>query len=152
MVNIYLYGHKLLKNSGRTESYCVFDNVKQKHIIDKLILHLNRRLDYDLKLREDLKPLLAIRPTVTQHSLKLCCTAVANDLDEEAFNKEYVIAANLLKDYDFKNPHNTLQTLHKLVPDQLLTHSTALARVVAAKPHSGDVERLVSKTLINDVV
>lgn len=51
--------------------------------------------------------------------------------------------------YNFKNPYETLNKLESLVPGQLPVLKCALARVVAAKPHSADVKRLISKKFKN---
>lgn len=83
---------------------------------------------------------------MSDESLKLCHAAVAPDFREDAFYTEYKIAANLLIDYDFKSPLDTLQTLQSLDPENLSVLKTALARVVAAKPHSTDVERLICES------
>lgn len=147
----YFYGHKLLENSGRstTTHSCVFNFSNRRSIIHALTLRLNQRLDYDIKLQEDLQPLLEIRTNNSDYSLKLCYRTIVSDCDENSFYREYNMAADLLTGYEFNNPLDTLQKLHTLVPDELPTLKLALARVVAAKPHSADVERLISKQLKN---
>lgn len=145
----YFYGHKLLENSGRssTTHSCVFDGLKRRTIINALMIRLNQRLDHDIKLQEDLAPLLEIKTTIANHSLKLCYAAIVPDCDENAFCGEYNTAAELLTGYEFTNPLHTLQKLCTVVPDpdELSCLKLALARIVAAKPHSADVERLISK-------
>lgn len=110
-------------------------------------MYLKGRLDLDIDLQEDLQPLLEIKRTVSEESLKRCYTAIAKDCDENTFYHEYRTAADLLLGHDFTNTLNTLQKLLELVPDELPILKLALARVSAAKPHSADVERLISKIL-----
>lgn len=67
------------------------------------------------------------------------------DLNKHSFYTEYALASNLLKEYDFEGPLETLQKLELLEPEKFDVLITALARVAAAKPRSADVERLIRK-------
>lgn len=72
---------------------------------------------------------------------------IVSDYDENVFYSEYMTAVQLLKDESPENPLDILKELNRRVPNQLLVLKNALARVAAAKPHSADVERLISKRL-----
>lgn len=139
------YGHELTKTNPRTRSGNTFfsDQIRNS-IIDTLIQNLNERLDYDVSLQDALQPLSSIKPITTRSSLKSCYDAIVPDLDEHQFYADYQKASNLLRNYQFVNPLDTLQKLQVKIPDQLNVLKIALARIVAAKPHSADVERLIS--------
>lgn len=143
---IYFYGHKLFENQGRstTNPTCVFTNSERTSIIHLLIQNINARLDDDIEMQESLKPLAAIKAIVSRQSLKRCYKFIVPDFDETTFSRYYSTAAELFEQCNFNNPEETLQTLHLLVPGELTVLKCALARVAAAKPHSADVERLIS--------
>ena len=50
-----------------------------------------------------------------------------------------------MKDHDCKTTVTILQMLQELCPKGLPIMKRGLARVAAAKPHSADVERLISE-------
>ncbi|KAJ6648066.1 hypothetical protein Bhyg_03291, partial [Pseudolycoriella hygida] len=105
--------------------------------------HLNERLDYDKELQENLRPLASITSSTTSSSLQLCHSTIIPDLSLVQFLRDYEIAANSLCGYKYKTPFDTLQKLQQLHPNELNVLKIALARVVAAKPHAADVERLI---------
>lgn len=110
-------------------------------IVDKLIQHLAVRFGLDEPLQMALRPL----STASLSELKTCHTAIIPDLDETLFTQEYYEAAHLLANFEFKTTLETLQTLQSICPSELSVLKRALARVAAAKPHSADIERLISK-------
>lgn len=148
------YGHVLTGNNTRTRrpTNSFFDAEIRKSIIHSLIELLNERLNYDRHLQEALQPLASITSTVTSQSLKLCYKTIIPDLDENDFYVDFAIATNLLKNYQFKTPLDTLRQLQLLEPHQLKLLKIALARIIAAKPHSADVERLISNTSPNMII
>lgn len=113
-------------------------------IICTLINHVNERMDFDIELQENLKPLAVISKTVSHQALKSCYKSIVPDLNEESFHNEYAVAADLLNEKEFDSPLKTLQELQRCIPEDLFVLKSALARVAAAKPHSSDVERLIS--------
>ena len=114
-------------------------------IVEKLIQHLTIRLGLDEPLQMALRPLSNISATASLSELKTCHTTIIPDLDETLFTQEYYEAAHLLANFEFKTTLETLQTLQSICPSELSVLKRALARVAAAKPHSADVERLISK-------
>lgn len=77
--------------------------------------------------------------------LDRCWSFIAPDLDQDEFLFDYYAAAGVLN-YD-NAPDNVtpLQTLKKLTEHEgFRTLKIALAKVAVLKPHSADVERLIS--------
>ncbi len=99
-----------------------------------------------------MQPLAKICPSVTKNDLQSCLSFIGPDLDQNTFVFEYYKAAHMLQDIQCYTALSTLQAIHKLYPDGLHTLKSALSRVVAAKPHSADVERLISKYRIMFIV
>lgn len=148
---VYFFGHNLLRNSNRTSrlARCTFTIVERKLIINTLIQLMNTRLDFDIELQRKLEPLGSMKTSVCYQELQSCYELIVPDLNENAFHTDYASAFNLLKDYDIEDPLQILQKLELLAPGKFEVLKTALARVAAAKPHSADVERLISKNLTN---
>lgn len=147
----YFFGHKLLKNNNRSSrtATCTFSATERKLIIDTLIKHINTRLDYDISLQKNLEPLNSIKASLCRQKLKSCYEVVVPDLNEKAFYTDYASASTLLKEHDVEGPLDILQKLELLAPRRFDVLKVALARVAAVKPYSADVERLISKELIN---
>lgn len=137
--DVRFYNRKLINTSTRRSAFS-FTTPQRHHIIRSLIHHLNLRIDLDASLHKTLQPLANISSSVSQEDLKLCYLFIIPDLDEKTFFSDYKTATEFLKDATLAS----LQTLHKISPDHLHTMKIALARVLAAKPHSADVERLIS--------
>lgn len=146
----YFFGHKLLTYSGRSNRLgrCTFTELNRKRIIETLINLINERMSFDLELQDNLKPLAEINRSFSRQSLQLCHKAIIPDLNEEEFYVDYALAGDLLNGKKFDSPLQTLGELIQLDPDNLMVLKTCLARVAAAKPHSSDVERIISKTII----
>lgn len=114
-------------------------------IIDKLVGHLKIRLSLDADLLKSFKPLLSMSLATSEEDLKTTHAVIVPDVDQEIFISEYYEAAALLID---EPPRTVLDTLKKLIsinPGHLQSIQTSLARILAAKPHSADVERLISE-------
>lgn len=146
--DMVFHGHKL-ETEGRTRNSSIyaFTSEKREAIVKSLLKHLNERLEYDDFLRECLKPLHPISVTSSTYCLQLCRQCIVPDFDESVFISEYRAAANLLQDYEFKSPLDTLRSLQELSTESFLVLKKALARLAAAKPHSADVERFISKDI-----
>lgn len=112
-------------------------------IINLLTQNICERLDADIIVDETLHPLKQINSTTSAESLELCHSFIVPDLDHQVFCTQYFIAADLLKNVECKSVHDSLQKLNELSND-LSVLKVALARAVVAKPHSSDVERLIS--------
>lgn len=140
---IIFYGHKLLKASGK-QSFS-FNSYNRQRVIQSLIKQINIRINFDSTLHETIQPLVNISFGVQEQDLKICHDFLVSDLNQNTFLCEYHEAAELLKDTDCDTPLTSLRTLNEMSPDGLSTIKIALARIVATKPHSADVERLISK-------
>lgn len=123
-----------------------FTTTKRHHILSSLILILTISLDDSLL--EKIAPLPKISSFTTEDDLNACYSFIPRDMDKEKFFSEYFDAAELLKDFECDTGR---ESLRKLTPDRLQTTKLALARVVAAKPTSADVERLMVKSKIKSI-
>lgn len=139
---ISFHGIKLKKSVHKAYSFKAQTRMK---IVDKMIQHLAIRLALDDPVQMTLSPLSNIRATASLSELKTCHAMIIPDLDETVFTREYYEAANLLTEYKFKTTLKTLQKIQSICPNELSVIKRALARVAAAKIHSADVERLISK-------
>jgi hypothetical protein len=123
----------------------LFTPTTRQHIIGKLIQDLKMRLDLDLPLIKAFEPLLSINSLASLEDLKMCHAVVAPDIDENIFISDYYNAAALLNNDESCNPHEALKKLIEISPHHLSSIKSSLARILAAKPHSADVERLISE-------
>lgn len=145
----HFYGFKLTRNgplrNGRQQH--LFTVTKLKNIIDTLIKNLKIRIGLDNSLYESLKPLEKIVASTLEVNLEACRSFIIPDMDGDSFISDYYAAADSYN-YENENECNTpLQSLKKLMefhPDEFHTLKIVLARVRALKPHSADVERLIS--------
>ena len=114
----------------------------RNEVIQSVVNFLNDRLDDDsLESTAALSPLNKLDPSATNDQLKACHNAICPDLSLLDFASEYRDAADI-EDLRKLNTQSLLRALASEKKCSTLT--TAIARVVAAKPHSADVERLVS--------
>ena len=114
----------------------------RSEVIQSIINFLNDRLDEDsLESTAALSPLKKLDPSATNDQLKACYNAICPDLSLLDFVSEYRDAADI-EDLKKLNTQSLLRALASEKKCSTLT--TAIARVVAAKPHSADVERLIS--------
>lgn len=137
---IFFFGNNLRNNSDTTFAY---GSPQRLSIINSLIDSIRERLSADDTFEAILQPLNDIKSTTSSESLLLCHSFIASDLDQEEFCEQYYQSADLLKDFQRKSAHESLQKLTEL-STELTVFKTALARAIAAKPHSSDVERLIS--------
>ncbi len=144
---VSLHGFRLKTNSSTSRTRRQpnsFSSAKRDLIITTLIKHLKIRLSLDDDLRSALKPLLKLNSSISQQDLDKCHSYIIPDKDKQTFSVEYSVAADKLKDFDCESPIISLQKLHEIQPDDFATLKVALARVAVLKPHSADVERLIS--------
>lgn len=130
-------------NLRYTNSTFTYGSPRRQTIISSLMELIRERLAADVILDEILQPLNEIKSTATSESLMRCHSFIAIDLDPQDFRVQYYESAELLKHFPRKNVHESLQKLVE-VSNELNVFKTALARAVVAKPHSADVERLIS--------
>lgn len=148
----HFYGIELEKEvPSRTKRGTFSFTAKDRQfIITHFVKHLKIRIGLDDTLYTALKPLVKILPSALERDVDNCGSFIIPDLDVEQFNLEYYEAADSLTSfYDkCKTPIETLKQLNDLHPhpDKCFTLKVALARVAAIKPHSADVERLISTT------
>lgn len=144
---VYFFGHKLI-TEGRTRSNnsaYAFTSEKREAIIRSLIEHLQERLEFDEHTQMSLTPLHPLDTTTSIDSLRSCHKFIASDFSESRFITEYRAAADLLQGYQCNSPLDNIKTLVSLSPEPFTAIKTALARLAAAKSHSADVERFISK-------
>lgn len=123
-----------------------FDATKRETIIDSLIKSLGDRLDTEIVSEEHLRPLSKLSSTMSCKALEYCHLYVIPDLNRESFYEEYFKAAEVLG--SCKNPYTILQKLHNVDAAEFSILKTALARAIVCKPHTSDVERLISNSTI----
>lgn len=148
----YLYGIELkLVNSfirtvkgRRTVVSTSFTLQKRRFIIQQLIQNFNVRLELDNGLLAAMEPLRVVSLSTPTEDLELCHSTFAPDFGRDQFVSDYYGAAEILNDYQCKTTLESLQKIIDVCPENLTSLKLALARVSAAKPHSADVERLIS--------
>lgn len=126
----------------RNATQLLFTRTTRINIIDKLIGHLTIRLDLDASLLTAFQPLFTINSSTSLGDLEDCHAIVAPDIDPNIFIADYY---ELLSDGQPRTALESLQKLCDVSPQHLHSIKTGLARILAAKPHSADVERLISK-------
>lgn len=144
-----LYGIPLKKAPVRWN--CSLSSATRQFIIRKLLGQLRIRLGIDESLQQTLRPLVDMKSTVSSQDLQQCYSFLLPDCDENGFYTEYYRAADLLRDCDCTTTLSYLQKLQELCPNDLSIMKCGLARVAAAKPHSADVERLISELKLLDL-
>lgn len=143
------HGHWLKQNPQRKKTNadfeCIFNEYHRKNIINALMQYLNERLDVECITYEHVKPLMHISTKTSHTSLNTCYLYLIPDLNRGTFYTEYFEAAESLKNFTCETLAATLKELHKINADKYKILKIALARAAVAKPHSADVERLISK-------
>lgn len=71
-----------------------------------------------------------------QVNLDICHGFIVSDFEKDAFLSEHTVAPHLLTGADCDTPRTFLHALNVI---------KGLAKIIVAKPHSGDVERLISE-------
>lgn len=126
--------HKYVSQKRDVSAVCV-------ELIDSLVEFLNERFEIDTELLKILKPFATLETT---SDLKMVHSILGKDLNLTDLSLEYTE----LLEHDKINQFRQL-SLADLIPvlvssQQFMTVTTILARILAAKPHSADVERLIS--------
>lgn len=139
-----LYGHILIPRSKN--SNCKFGLPERDSIIFSLITSIGERLGIDEVTDRHLMPLSVLSHATTHRALNLCHSFIVPDLNEADFVAEYRHALEFYKNAVFGTPYEILHALKiDSRTDRYPALTTALARAAAAKPHSSDVERLISR-------
>lgn len=148
--DMMFYGQNLIIESRtRNVSVYAYTFEKREAVVRSLLKHLDERMEIDQLKINSLAPLHPIIHTTSYESLKLCHTFIVPDFDESAFITEYRHASNLLQNYEFTTPINTLRALNEYPTESLGVLKTAVARFASMKPHSADVERFISNYFEN---
>lgn len=108
-----------------------------------MIQFLEEMFECDSRIREDILPLRKHDPYTSTEALKKCYKVVSPDLDFRLFCQEYFELA-CVAEYREYSPVQLLKILCRNKDGQFDTIKISLARLVAAKPHSADVERLIA--------
>lgn len=145
--NNILYGHTLIPRSRNSQ--CKFGEPERSALIRSLIKSLGDRLGVDEVADNHLRPLSVFQQSTTSRALKLCHTFIVPDMKESDFVAEYYQATELLKQTKFETPFEILHALRNgSFAGQYPALTAALVRAAVAKPHSSDVERLISKHML----
>jgi hypothetical protein len=127
-------------NKNVSESRC-FEAVRFE-VVASLAEYFTRRIpDSEFK---ELEPLRHILPTTTDNQLRECHKTIIPDMPLGDFVSSYreVCDQFSVKTLNALNPRDVITLICKTECWQTMT--VALARLLAAKPHSADVERLIS--------
>jgi hypothetical protein len=136
---------QLWQKCRRNQGHNAYVSETREHVavrlelIESVINFLTARLpDAEFS---SLEPLRKLNPLIADSALRDCHGAVAPDLALKDFACAYKEAAQSTN----LQALNARQLLHEtLKNEQWRPLSVALARIVASKPHSADVERLIS--------
>lgn len=139
---IWFHGIKLMKRGSRTFT---FTPQHRQNIIRSLINNVNMRIDLDSTLHSAIQSLVNIKSDAQQVDLEICHGFIASDLEKVTYLSEHKLAAELLRDVDCDTPKTYLLALKECSHEELHIIKIALARIIVAKPHSADVERLISE-------
>ena len=113
----------------------------QTEIIDSLVEFLTQRFSIDQQLTSIVKPFASLMP---EADVKSVHATISSDLDLQTLNMEYNEVMEMVNiETVRKAPLRDIVSL--LSPSEHYVNvTTTLARILAAKPHSADVERLIS--------
>jgi len=103
------------------------------------------RFGIDDTFQAAIKPLAEISSSASVEELKMCHYFVIPDLNQDSFILEYYETAEFLNRNKCETALASLEKIINMCPDQFNTVKCALGRTLAAKPHSADVERSISK-------
>lgn len=143
--NMSFYDTKLIIRSAHTRRCISFTTVKRKNIVHSMIQQLKMRLQLDSPLLKAYEPFINFCSTTPAETLELCHRTVASDLKGEIFKAEYYSAVDFLDAHQCNSTLDILKNLVERSSNGFSTIKIVLARIVATKPHSADVERLISK-------
>ena len=129
--------HHLYVNDSRT-----IEAVRNE-IVLSLENFLSERLQSDQW--KDLTPLAKLRVDVSDDERRACHKVIAPDCDLFEICQSYreAVAIPTMQD---KGPRSALNQIVDV--EEIKSLAIALARIIAAKPHSADVERLISRNNI----
>lgn len=116
---------------------------RRNAIITSMIRFLQQMFECDSRIRENILPLQKLDPDTSVEELKRCYDVTCPDLEFRVFCQEYFELA-CVAEYQEASPVQLLKILCRNKEGQFDTIKKGLARLVAAKPHSADVERLIS--------
>jgi hypothetical protein len=145
--SVYLHDHKFLTGGRLRSGPFEFSTNDRSNIIHSLIQNLNVYFDEDVDVQNSLAPLLELDPNVPYDKLNHCQSIIVPDMECESFCNEYYEAANLLTADERKNPLQNVLKLEQTCSKQFKVLKSALARGYAIKPHSADVENIISKSV-----
>ncbi|XP_050537960.1 uncharacterized protein LOC126903652 [Daktulosphaira vitifoliae] len=126
--------HKFVSQNRDYSAIC-------NEIVDFLVNFLQERFDIDADTVKILKPFTELEPSV---DMKAVHKLIGNDLDLAELSMEY---SELLthKNIEQLKKISLKETLQALVMTNFFPNvSVIMARIVAVKPHSADVERVIS--------
>lgn len=122
----------------------VTDSRAIEAVRNEILLSLENFLSERLQADEwkDLVPLAQMKVDVSDNELRACHKIIILDCDLFEFCQSYREAVAIPSIQD-KGPRRILKEIVGM--EEMKTLAIALARVTAAKPHSADVERLISR-------
>lgn len=139
------FGKKIFKFHGyvltEDNSHKEFSKLR-KDVILSMIEFLKKMFECDSSLRDNILPLRVLDPDTSVEQLKKCYKIACPDLEFRLFCQEYFELA-CVQEYRESSPVQLLKILCRNKDGQFDTIKKALARLVAAKPHSADVERII---------
>lgn len=135
----FFHGIELVKGQFQ------FTSRHRQLIISSLTNHVNMRIDLDASVHDAIQPIVDPNPCAQQDALKVCHDIIASDFTEREFFSDYKSAADLLSNENLSTSADYLQSMKKILPEELHSVKVAIARILIMKPHSADVERLISK-------
>lgn len=142
---VTLRDHELLTDNRLRSGPFKFSTASRNNIIDVLIQNLNGYLNDDIEIQNGLSPLLELNSDVSYDSLRLCHSIIVPEMESEDFCDEYYAAANVLTAEEKRNTLSNVIKLEQTSSQRFSTLKLALARAFAIKPHSADVENIISK-------
>ena len=140
------HGIKLETRTRRRRQHHLYvsDSRTIEAVRNEILLSLKNFLSERLQTDEwkDLAPLAQLRVDVSDDELRACHKVIIPDCDLFEFCQSYreAVATPSIQD---EGPRSVLKQIVGM--EEMNTLAIALARVIAAKPHSADVERLISR-------
>lgn len=150
---ISLRDHNLLAHSRLRSGPFTFSTKNRTDIIDSLIQNLNvYPPEEDVDIQNGLAPLFELDPNASFDSLNCCHSIIVPEMESEVFCIEYYETANLLSINDRKDALRSVLKLEQTSSKRFEVLKVALARAYAIKPHSADVENIISKTATLQII
>ena len=140
------HGIKLETSTRRRRQYHLYvtDSRTIEAVRNEILLSLENFLSERLQADEwkELLPLAQMKVDVSDDELRACHKMIIPDCDLFEFCQSYREAVAIPSIQD-EGPRSVLKQIVGM--EEMKTLAIALARVIAAKPHSADVERLISR-------